>query len=399
MSDFIYTILNSFSSPALPTRLTAISRIFISLAMHHKQGQIEDTLCSKCYITECIVSKTKPVLSIRICDDDEGAADVTESTTEPIPYAHPTNSNIKFWDLPGIGTPNYPNLETYVQKVQLEKYDAFLILTAARFTENDLLLAEKIRSMEKSFFFIRTKIDENVRAEKRKRQSYDEEAMLTKIRSNCLKNLGDLFSNEKDVFLISNHEPDKWDFARLAQAILDALPKYQRQSLTLSLGNAITRSSEEIFQRKLDLLKRRIWLVATASATGTLVPIPGLSVAVDAALILRELSFYRSQLGLPEIGSAEFVALHHVTREKVLAVSITTVSKLCGFFASYAAESAIEEATRFIPIVGMVVASTMSFCTTYYVLHRLLKVVKDVAFSVIREAADRAAAELESESD
>ena len=149
---------------------------------------------------------------------------MTECTTEPTPYAHPTNSNIKFWDLPGIGTPNFPDLETYVKKVQLEKYHAFLIFTANRFTENDLLLAKTVRSIKKSFFFIRTRIDENVRAEKRKRL-FDEEAMLEKIRSNCAENLGDLLSDVKDVFLISNHNPEEWDFARLTQAILDALTK------------------------------------------------------------------------------------------------------------------------------------------------------------------------------
>ena len=299
--------------------------------------------------------------------------------------------------MPGIGTPNYRNLETYVEKVQLEKYHAFLIFTANRFTENDLLLAKTIRSMHKSFFFIRTKIDENVRAESRKR-SFDEKAMLTTIRRYCSENLGDLLSDEKDVFLISNHEPDKWDFARLTQAILDALTKYQRQSLTLSFGKVITRSSKEIFQRKVDALKRRIWLVATASATAALVPIPGLSFGVDGFLLLRELSLYRSQLGLPEIGSAEFVKLHLATRKKVLEVSVTTVAQLSGFLASYATESAIEEATRFIPF-GLVVASGMSFGATYCALHTLLKAVEDAALSVISEATDKAAADLESEID
>ena len=129
----------------------------------------------------------------RLFEDDDGAApvDVTECTREPTPYDHPTSSNIKFWDLPGIGTPNYPDMETYVQKVQLERYHTFLIFTATRFTTNDLLLAEKIRSMKKSFFFIRTKIDENVRGESRKR-AFNEEAMLMKIRRDCAENLGDL---------------------------------------------------------------------------------------------------------------------------------------------------------------------------------------------------------------
>ena len=343
----------------------------------------------------------RSIFVFRLCEDDDGAAevDVTECTRDPTAYDHPTNHNIKVWDVPGIGTPNYPDLETYCEKVNLEKYNTFLIFTASRFTDNDLELAKKIREIKKTFFLIRTKIDENVRAEKRKR-SFNEEAMLEKIRRNCVESLGDLLSNERDIFLISNHEPGKWDFARLTQAILDALTRYQRESLTLSLGNVITRSSDGIFKRKVDVLRGRIWKVASASAAAALVPIPGLSVAVDTTLILNEVSFYRSQLGLPEQGSAEFAQLHLATQTKVIeVVSLTTAAQLSEVLAPYAVEGAVEEATRFIPFVGLAIASGMSFGTTYYVLSQLLKNVEEVALLVLKEAAEKTAAELELEID
>jgi hypothetical protein len=62
-------------------------------------------------------------------------------------------------------------------EVKLEKYDTFLILTMKRFTENDRLLAEKVKSLNKSFFFIRTHIDADYLSQKRNR-SFDEQAML-----------------------------------------------------------------------------------------------------------------------------------------------------------------------------------------------------------------------------
>ena len=336
----------------------------------------------------------------RLYEDDEGAApvDVTECTTEPTPFDHPTNANIKFWDLPGIGTPDYPDLETYCDKVQLEKYHTYLIFTATRFTKHDLDLAKKIRSIDKKFFFIRTKIDESVRAEKRKR-SFDEEAMLTKIRRNCLESLGDLLTDEQDIFLISNHEPENWEFARLTQAILDGLTRYQRESMTLSLGKVITRSSKDIFQRKVDVLRGRIWKVASASGAAAAFPVPGLSFVVDGALILNELSLYRTQLGLPEIESSEFAKLHLATKEKVLKVGLTTVAQLSGFLAPYAAQAALEEATRYIPVVGLVIASGMSFGATYYALSNLLTNVEEAAKLVLQEAAEKTAADLELEVD
>ena len=259
-------------------------------------------------------------------------------------------------------------------------------------------LALKIRSMQKKFLFVRAKIDENVRAESRK-QSFDETAMLTKIRHDCLGNLGDLFIDEEDIFLISNHEPGKWDFVRLTQAILDALTRYQQESMTLSLGKVITRSSTDIFQRKVRVLKGRILIIASASAFAALVPLPGLSVLVDAALILNELSLYRSQLGLPEIGSEEFARLHFATREKVLKVGLTTAAQLGGFLATYATEAVLEEGARYIPFVGLAIASGMSFGATYHALSKLLGAVEEAALLVIKEAAEKTAADLESQID
>ena len=286
-------------------------------------------------------------------------------------------------------------METYVQKVQLEKYHTFLILTATRFTTNDLLLAEKIRSMKKSFFFVRCKIDVDITNEKRKRL-FNEEATIMEIRRDCAENLGDLLSNEEDIFLINNHQRDELDFMRLTQAILDALNRFQRETLTLSLGKAITRSSREIFQRKVNVLKGRIWMVATASAAAAMVPLPGLSLAVDAVLILRELNLYRSQLGLPEVGSDEFTKLRSATKEKVLQVGLTTAAQLSEFLKPYAAEAAVEEATRlYLPYLGWAIASGMSFGATYYALYKLLGAVEDAALSVLREAHEKTSAELE----
>ena len=326
-------------------------------------------------------------------DDDEGAAEVgvMGTTRELKAYDHPTNPKIKFWDLPGIGTPNYPNMATYCEKVELEKFNAFLILAAGRFTKNDLELAKKIKSINKNFFLIRTKIDENVRIGGRSRKrSFDEKAMLQKIRSDSAENLGDLLSDERDIFLISNHDRDKWDFARLLQAILDALPTYQRESMLLSLSNYVTT---DILQKKVEVLRGRIWKVATLSAAVAFFPIPGLSIAVDIPLILNEFALYRSQLALPEKGTADFEKLHVTTQAAVAKISITTAAQLAAYLSVFATESAAEEAVSFIPILGSVIASTMSFTITYAALQQCLKAVEETALLVLKEAAIEAANE------
>ena len=188
----------------------------------------------------------------RLSDEDQSAAkvDVTEATTEPTTYEYPDNPMITLDDLPGIGTPKFPDLQTYCEKVGLEKYDVFLIFTATRFTKYDLDLAKKVKSMGKSFLLIRTKIDVDV-MQKKGKAAIHEDAMLQKIRSDCVANTTDLISSEEDIFLIGNYDKDKWDFDRLVEAIGEALPILQRESFVRSLSN-VTR---ECLRRRARVLK------------------------------------------------------------------------------------------------------------------------------------------------
>ena len=117
---------------------------------------------------------------------DAAKVDVVECTKEPKCYDHPSNPNIKFWDLPGITNPVYDDdLEKYRKNVPLDKYHTYLIFAKDRFTADDLKLAKRIRSTGKKFFFIRARIDQDVKNARRSRQLlFDENATLDKIRKN-----------------------------------------------------------------------------------------------------------------------------------------------------------------------------------------------------------------------
>ena len=255
-------------------------------------------------------------------------------------------------------------------------------------------MAREIKKQGKSFFFIRTKIDENYRAEKRKK-SFNEGKMLHDIRIDCLKNLAEErynpISGEDNIFLISNHYPRKWDFERLTRAILDALPRYQRESLTLSL-NTLTCLSREILKRKVDVLKGRMWLVAGASAAVACVPLPGLSFGVDMVLISYEISQFLAQIGIPKEGSEIFDILGDTTKRQVISLYINFASA-AGISALLAREAgtgiATEEFVRFIPFIGSAIASTLSFAGTFSVLRIALNKIEAVALAVLEDAAQR----------
>ena len=295
--------------------------------------------------------------------------------------------------MPGFGTKTYPDLETYCKKVQFDKYHTFLIFSCSRFTKNDVMLAQEIRKQGKSFFFIRTKIDVDYISEKRKK-SFDEAKMLRDIHTDCLNNLNDDGYNPisgEHIFLISNHHPSKWDFDRLTRAILDALPRYQRESLTLSLDAQISLS-REILRRKVAIFRRRMWIVAGASATVAFAPIPGLSFGVDVALITYEINQYLTQLGIPKEGSEIFEILDDTTKQRVVSLflNFTTDAGIASFLAKgVSAEGAVEEFFRLIPYIGSAIASALSFAGTFAVLSVALNRIETVALAVLKDAAKR----------
>ena len=82
--------------------------------------------------------------------------------------------------------------------MELDKFDAYLIFASGRFTENDGKLADKVHSIGKTFFFVRAKIDVDLRnaAHDQGLTSFtDEHKELLKIRKDCLKHLKGTESN------------------------------------------------------------------------------------------------------------------------------------------------------------------------------------------------------------
>ncbi len=159
-----------------------------------------------------------------IDDEDENAAsiDIVDAEQSPKEYVYPSHPHVSFCDLPGYGTPSYPDLQTYWRKFRLETFNTFLIFITNRVMSFDLKLIQKVKSLNKSYLLIRTKIDVEC-APKNKKRQFREEELLSKIRDYIIKQT-DQLSCAEEIFLISSYDPYKWDFFRLIQAIVKIMP-------------------------------------------------------------------------------------------------------------------------------------------------------------------------------
>ncbi|XP_073714062.1 interferon-inducible GTPase 5-like [Misgurnus anguillicaudatus] len=321
-------------------------------------------------------------------DEDEGSAKtgVVETTMETEVYLHPKYKNVKVWDLPGIGTPNF-KADVYLEQVKFERYDFFIIIASDRFRECHAQLAKAIMKMEKKFYFVRSKIDANIAAEGRKK-SFNLQKTLNVIREDCKKEMKNIGFDSPQIFLISCFDLGKYDFNRLQETMEKDLSKHKRRVLMLAIPNITL----EINEKKKKALEYDIVKVSILSACVAAVPVPGLSFGVDLLIVNNEIEKYYSAFGLDDSSLQMLCERSGKTIEELKSVmksplhrgiNPTTILSLLTAASLYASESAVEYACSLIPVFGTMVAGGMSYLTVSRMLRKTLHELAEDARNVL----------------
>ena len=108
-----------------------------------------------------------------------------------------------------------------------------------------------------------------------------------------------------------------------------------------------------------------------------------MSITADLALLAAELNFYKSQLGLPEENSSQFQRMSKENQEKFRKFCGIGVSEIAHLLTAYTASSTAEEFSRFIPLLGIAVAGSISFASTYNFLQQCLNDLEKTALDYL----------------
>ncbi|KAJ8245111.1 hypothetical protein GJAV_G00275350 [Gymnothorax javanicus] len=308
-----------------------------------------------------------------------------QTTTEPAMYPHPKHPTVKLWDLPGIGTPDF-KADEYLKKVQFQCYDFFIILSSERFRHSDVQLATEIQRMKKKFYFVRSKIDDSLRAEAES-LGFNKDKTLELIRQDCIKGLQANDLESPMVFLISNFHLDLYDFSQLEKTIGEELPQHKRHVFLLAIPNLTV----EINQRKKRILQANVQKLALRSAYVAAIPIPGLSIIVDVSILVKEITKYFKAFGLDNESLQNLSDKTNVPLEELKAVlksplnkeiSDDVVVKLLSSALALAL-MLVEEWVSFVPLIGSMAAGGISFITTSIMLKRCLNALAEDAHHVL----------------
>lgn len=312
----------------------------------------------------------------------EESADVgtVETTMCKTPYQHPKYPKVIFWDLPGTGTPNF-HADTYLDKVGFANYDFFIIISSSRFSLNDALLAQKIKDAGKKFYFVRTKVDNDLYNEQNAKPiTFKKEKVLQQIRDYCVTNLIKTGVTEPRIFLISNFDLGMFDFPKLEETLLKELPGHKRHMFALLLPNI----SDASIELKKHFLREKIWLEALKSAAVSFIPFMTFFKGFDLPEQEQCLKDYRSYFGLDD-QSIEEIA------EK-LGTPLADIKgelKCLDFWSLVKDNSIIAQATSaveaFCAVKGGPESSAFQALKVYYRRTQFLNVVVDDAKHLLRK--------------
>ncbi|XP_051575969.1 uncharacterized protein irgq1 isoform X2 [Myxocyprinus asiaticus] len=235
--DHVNKIKDLFASESpeeIPHQLTTLLEVFghfkIDIAVTGESGAGKSTLINA---------------FLGLCPDDAGAAPtgVVETTMQPTMYQLPNHPQVRLWDLPGMGTPTFAS-KTYVKTMNFDSYDMFMVVMSERVRENNMLLIDEILRQKKPFYVIRTKIDNDMRTQKKK-PHFSEISALNHIRQDCEKYLKEKHLDTQ-VFLVSAHDTIN----------------YEMQKLINTLKNEVPQLRAEVFSSLLDKLLHGSWMTA-----------------------------------------------------------------------------------------------------------------------------------------
>lgn len=177
--------------------------------------------------------------------DDRRAASTgsVETTKEATMYQYPNLPHVKLWDLPGMGTPTFTS-KNYVKTMNFDLYDMFMVVISERVRENNMILIDEIGQRKKPFYFIRTKVDNDMMSQRKKRK-FSEKHALDQMRQDCEKYLKEK-KLDPHVFLVSAHETQN----------------YEMQKLTDTFKDKVSQLRAEVFSSFLDKLFHGGWMKA-----------------------------------------------------------------------------------------------------------------------------------------
>lgn len=295
-------------------------------------------------------------------------AEVGVETDKTVAAASYEAKGLRFVDLPGYGTKNFPK-ESYFEKFDIQQFDLFLCITSGKLHQADTEFFQELAKCGKVCIFVVNKHDQLWEDGK----SIEE---LEKLKINdIIKHVG---------------RPVKVVFTSCKEGTgLDALNIEIQNNLDGAKRERWARGakaySARFLQEKKSACEKYVSYAAAAAAANGINPVPGVDVAVDISIIIKLFKEIRDDYGLTDnfLTSLKQSSIPVVGRLANNVVQYAAKEGILMLLKSFAGRQAVKTFAKYIPFIGQAIAASLGYAITSNVGNSYLSECHELAEEIL----------------
>jgi small GTP-binding protein len=276
-------------------------------------------------------------------------AEVGVETDKTVEAASYEAKGLRFVDLPGYGTKNFPK-ESYFQKFDIQQFDLFLCVTSGKLHQADTEFFQELASRGKVCIFVVNKHDE----------LWEDGVKVEEL-------------EQRKINDISKHvgQPVKIVFTSCRQGTgLDALNIEIQNNLEGAKRERWARGakaySARFLQEKRAACEKYVSYAAAAAAANGINPVLGVDVAVDIPIIMKLFEEIRDDYGLSDnfltiLKQSSIPVVGRLANNVVLYAAKEGILMLLN---SFAGQQSVKTLAKYIPFIGQVIAAGLGYAIT-----------------------------------
>lgn len=276
-------------------------------------------------------------------------ADVGVETDKTVKEASYEAKGLRFVDLPGYGTMNFPK-ESYFQRFDIQKFDLFLCVTSGKLYQADTEFFQELAKRGKVCIYVVNKHDE----------LWEDGISIEELERRKIDDIGKHVGRSVKIIFTSCRKDTGLD--ELNTEIQNSLDGAKRERW----ARGAKAYSDRFLQEKKAACERHVALAAKLAALNGINPVPGLDVGVDLSILINLFKEIRDDYGLndksllnlkessiPVVGKLASNVIQYAAKEGVVAL-----------LKKFAGRQAVKAVTKYIPFVGQAVAATLGYAIT-----------------------------------
>ena len=295
-------------------------------------------------------------------------AEVGVETDKTVEAASYEAKGLRFVDLPGYGTKNFPK-ESYFQKFDIQQFDLFLCVTSGKLHQADTEFFQELARRGKVCIFVVNKHDE----------LWEDGIAIKEL-------------EQRKINDITKHvgQPVKIVFTSCRKGTgLDALNIEIQNNLDGAKRERWARGakaySARFLQEKRSACEKYVSYAAAAAAANGINPVPGVDVAVDISIIIKLFKEIRDDYGLTDnfLTSLKQSSIPVVGRLANNVAQYAAKEGILMLLKSFAGRQAVKTFAKYIPFIGQAIAAGLGYAITSNVGNSYLSDCHELAEEIL----------------